>query len=130
MPFYDALINDILFQQPHLDSMIDHILIIFNILSFTAYGFSCLKAKSMRREFRRYGLAKFRVVNGLLQLAAALGLTIGLIFPPLLVFASGGLALQMLAGIIVRRRIQDSWLQCFPALIYCVLNTFLVFRNI
>ena len=105
--------------------MIDQILIIFNIISFAAYGISCLRSQAMRREFTRYGLNKFRVLNGYLQLAASLGLTIGLIFPLLAGLASGGLALQMLAGIIVRRWIKDSWLQCAPAIFYGILNSYL-----
>ena len=110
--------------------MIDQILIIFNIVSFTVYGFSCLYAQSMRAEFNRYGLAKYRALNGTLQLAAAVGLCIGYAVPLLTVLACGGLALQMLAGIVVRRWIHDSWLQCFPALFYCGINTYLVIRHI
>ena len=107
--------------------MIDQILILFNLISFTAYGTSCLRSQSMRLEFIRYGLNKFRVLNGCLQLAASLGLAIGLIYPLLAGLASAGLALQMLAGIIVRKWIQDSWLQCAPAIFYGILNSYLAF---
>lgn len=114
----------------HHPSMIDQILILFNLLSFTAYGFSCLCSQAMRREFARYQLSKFRVLNGTLQLAAALALSIGLCYPPLVVIASTGIALQMLAGVAVRRWIQDSWLQCTPAIFYCILNTYLAFVSL
>ena len=84
----------------------------------------------MHAEFTRYGLAKYRALTGILQISAALGLCIGYVLPILTVLACGGLALQMLAGIVVRRWIQDSWLQCLPAIFYCAVNTYLVIRYI
>ena len=96
--------------------MIDHILILFNIVSFTAYGIQLfVRTESMHAEFTRYGLSKYRVTDGILQLTAAIGLTIGYVWPLLVVLASGGLALQMLAGIVVRRWIRDSWFQCLSS---------------
>lgn len=91
----------------------------FVALSFYVYGISCLLSAHMTLEFERYGLAKFRAVTGLLQLAGALGLTLGLFGLPLVGFlAAAGLSVQMALGVGVRLRIRDSWLQCLPAFIY------------
>lgn len=80
----------------------------------------------MRREFERFGLARFRLITGMLQLAAATGLLLGLLLPWISILASGGLALQMSAGLMVRIKIGDSLLQCFPALFYFILSSLLV----
>ena len=94
----------------------------FSALSFLAYGVSCICTRHMRAEFERFGLARFRVAVGLLQLAGAVGLLVGWFIPLVGLLAAGGLALQMLLGVGVRLKIGDSLLQTTPAAFYFVLN--------
>ena len=102
------------------------VLAAFNGLSFLFYGLSCLFSSRMRCEFARYGLARFRVLTGALQLAGATGMLVGLsghATPGFL--AAGGLALQMAMGVGVRVHIRDRWYQALPALGYGCLNAWL-----
>jgi len=81
----------------------------------------------MKREFLRYGLSRFRLLTGGLQLAGGLGLLVGIWSGPIGFSASLGLAVLMLMGIGVRRRIGDTWLQTTPAIVYCLLALILCF---
>ncbi len=81
----------------------------------------------MKREFARYGLPGQRVLVGILQLAAALGLLAGFMEPWIGRAAAGGLALMMLVGVLVRIRIKDTLLQTSPAFFYLVLDAYLCF---
>jgi len=76
----------------------------------------------MVKEFERYGLKKFRIINGFLQIFGGVGLLIGIYYPFLLLLSSAGLALLMAAGFGVRLRIKDGFLKSFPALFYFILN--------
>ena len=97
-----------------------------SILSFVFAGVACLRAPHMRREFERYGLARFRRLTGCLQLAGATGLTVGLAAPPLTSLAAGGLSLLMLLGVAARLRVQDSMSQVTPAALLSVSNLVLL----
>jgi uncharacterized membrane protein YkgB len=81
----------------------------------------------MVAEFERYGMPEFRTVTGALQVLAAAGLIVGLWFPKLGALAAIGLTLQMLVGITVRIRIEDSFFQCLPAAFYLFLNGFITY---
>lgn len=81
----------------------------------------------MKQEFNRYRLGAQRVVVGMLQLVAGLGLLAGMSQPWMGRAAAGGLALMMLVAVLVRIRIKDSLPQTVPALFYLVLNTYLCF---
>jgi hypothetical protein len=96
-------------------------------LSFLGYGTSCVITGHMRAEFERFGLARQRVLVGLLQLAGAIGLLVGFHFPLIGILAAGGLALQMLLGVGVRVKIRDSFQETLPALFYFFLNAYLCF---
>lgn len=98
---------------------------LFCAISFMGYGVSCLVTDHMVREFERYGLPRYRVLTGLLQLMAAVGLIAGFRFPLLGALAAGGLALQMLLGFGVRLKIRDRFLLCLPALVYLVISAWL-----
>lgn len=100
-------------------------LIIFSSISFIGFGGACLGSTRMEREFERYGLAAWRPLLGVLQLSGAAGLMIGLAYPWLGQAAAGGLALMMLAGVIVRIKIKDTVLQMLPAVFYLVLNGYI-----
>lgn len=106
-------------------------------LSFIYFGVGCLTSEFIISEFNRYGLPKFRILTGLLQLLGAAGLLIGLYFnPKILLFASIGLCVLMICGFIVRIGISDNFFKCLPSFSFAVLNllvaikTFLIyFKN-
>ena len=64
---------------------------------------------------------------GLLQICGALGLIGGLWAPLLGKASASGLALMMLAGILVRIKIRDGLLKTTPAVLYFLVNAYLVF---
>ena len=92
-------------------------------VSFIYFGIGCLSSEFIISEFIRYGLAKFRVLTGLLQLLGAAGLLIGLYFSPkILLVASIGLGALMVCGFIVRISISDSFFKCLPSFSFAALN--------
>jgi hypothetical protein len=70
----------------------------------------------MKAEFERYGLARFRILVGVLECLGALGLLVGYFNRPVLVLAAAGLMLTMLLGIATRIRIGDSLVRTLPAI--------------
>lgn len=97
-----------------------------SMVSFAWYGMLCLLPGRMVGEFERYGLARFRLLTGALQLAGSLGLLAGYRSRPLLMLAAAGLAALMVAGIITRLRIRDPIAAILPAFAFFCLNLFLV----
>jgi hypothetical protein len=81
----------------------------------------------MKTEFERFNLKKFGLSVIVLQILGAIGLLVGLIFSPILLLSSGGLALLMLLGIITRIKSKDSLLVSLPALLYMVLNSYILY---
>jgi len=79
----------------------------------------------MKKEFKRFGLEKIGLTTVLLEIIGALGLLVGLKFYFFLMISSLGLALLMLAGIIVRIKLKDSIWISLPAFFYMVLNTYI-----
>jgi uncharacterized membrane protein len=60
----------------------------------------------------------------------AVGLIIGLYLSPLLMLlASLGLCLLMLAGFIVRLKINDNFMQSSPSFIFAALNLFIAIKT-
>lgn len=103
-------------------------LIVLNSLIFISYGLLCLFTKHMEGEFKRYGLSKFRLLTGLLELLGGLGTLVGFYYyRPLFLLSSGGLALLMALGLIIRIKLKDPLVQAFPAFILCGLNLYLFF---
>jgi len=74
----------------------------------------------------RFGFSAQRGLIGLLQICGALGLIGGLWFPLLGKAGAGGLALMMFVGILVRIKIRDSLLKTTPAVLYFLVNNYLV----
>jgi uncharacterized membrane protein YphA (DoxX/SURF4 family) len=95
-------------------------------LGFLAYGTGCLVTGTMRVEFARYGLPRLRVVTGTLQIAAALGLLAGYIYPVCALLAATGLSLMMIVAIGVRLKIKDPLAGFLQALVCFLLNAFVV----
>jgi len=92
---------------------------------FAWYGLNALLSESMVAEFKRYRLARLRVLTGMLQVAASLGIIIGHFYRPILLISTGGLAMMMFLGVITRVRIKDPLSAAIPALALCVLNLFI-----
>jgi hypothetical protein len=99
-----------------------NILAIFSGTAFLFYGISCLVTPYMKAEFDRYGLADHRILTGILEIAAAVGLFAGLFIPAAGIIASGGLSLLMLLGFLVRLKIRDGLIRSFPALFFMLVN--------
>jgi hypothetical protein len=98
--------------------------------SFFAYAFSYFKAPHMKKEFKRFGLEKIGLTTVFLEIIGALGLLVGLKFSFFLVISSLGLALLMLAGLIVRIKLKDSIWISLPAFFYMMLNTYIFWLSI
>jgi len=98
-----------------------HITLGFCALAFFFYGVSCIYSPHMRVEFTRYGLSQFRVMTGILQVLAAIGLALGVAYPILGGIAAGGVALQMACGLGVRIHIGDKWYQCIAAAFFMLI---------
>lgn len=96
--------------------------------AFLAYGVTCVFSQQMKREFERFGVPRFRVLVGVTQILAALGLFAAPWVPLLGLIASAGLAVQMLAGSWVRFRIGDTLVQASQALVFFVISTILAVR--
>ncbi len=109
-----------------MDSLSFKIIIAFCGGSFLVYAITCLTTQRMRREFDRYGLARFRTLTGALQLLGVGGLAAGLNFPWIGCLAAAGFVMQMFLAVIVRRTIGDNLKQCLPALLYLFLNAWLM----
>tara|TARA_B100000780_G_C20933039_1_gene371953 strand:- start:158 stop:508 length:351 start_codon:yes stop_codon:yes gene_type:complete len=106
------------------------VLIWFSGLAFIYFGVNCFYSKFIISEFDRYKLPKFRKLTGFLQLLGAGGLLIGLYFSQLiLLLASSGLFLLMLAGFIVRLKIKDNFINSSPSFTFAALNLFIAIRT-
>ena len=100
-------------------------LILFSALSFLVYGTGCFTSRHLRDEFVRYGFSRERRLIGFLQICGSLGLVAGRWFPWLGMSGAGGLALMMLAAILVRIKIRDSFVKTTPAILYFLVNAYL-----
>jgi hypothetical protein len=79
----------------------------------------------------RYGLTKYRLLTGYLQLLGAIGLLVGLyVSPIILLVASIGLSMLMLAGFIVRLKIKDNFIKSSPAFTFAAINLLIAIKTI
>lgn len=106
-----------------------NIVLIFTSLSFLFYGVSYFTSTKMKEEFVRFGLEKFGAITAILEILGGLGLIIGLKFNVILVISSGGLALLMFLGVLVRLKMKDSIRVSLPALFYMLLNLYILVTN-
>ncbi len=97
-------------------------------VAFLGFGIACLGTDHMRDEFARYGLARWRMLIGGLEICGGLGLALSSLVPALLLPSASGLGFLMLVGIITRIHIRDSFTQMLPALVLLLMNTFLISR--
>jgi hypothetical protein len=98
---------------------------IISSILFAWYGMNALLSESMVAEFKRYRLARFRILTGILQVAASLGIIAGHFYRPILLLSAGGLTTMMFLGVITRVRIKDPLPAALPAFALCVLNLFI-----
>ena len=106
--------------------MITLICTILSGIAFLIYGISCVFSEKMIDEFARFGLSRFRVIVGVLQILGGAGLLLGLYCSKELIVCSGiGLFLLMVLGVGVRVYIKDSFIQTIPALLLAILNLFI-----
>ncbi|MFT4612827.1 MAG: hypothetical protein ACI9O4_001108 [Chitinophagales bacterium] len=101
------------------------IVTLISSFSFFAYAFSYFRTPHMKNEFKRFGLEKIGLTTVLLEIIGAIGLLVGLKFYFILMISSLGLALLMLAGLIVRIKLRDSIWISLPAFFYMMLNSYI-----
>jgi hypothetical protein len=100
--------------------------VLVSAVLFLVYGLLCLFSGSMKVEFERFGLVRFRRLTGALEVLGGVGLLVGTRVPEVLLVASAGLALLMLLGVIARVRVRDSLLETLPAAVLMVANVWIV----
>ena len=105
-------------------------LVIISAVAFITYGLLCTFSGHMAKEFERYGLSKFRVLTGILEVLGGTGILLGLLYKPLLIFSAGGLTLLMFLGIITRIRVSDPIIETIPAFILFILNGYILLVNL
>jgi len=84
----------------------------------------------MKNEFKRFGLEKIGLTIVLLQIIGALGLLVGLRFYFILMISSLGLAVLMLAGVLVRIKVKDSIWVSIPAFFFMILNAYIFWASL
>lgn len=95
--------------------------------SFIGYGIAYFYTSKMKSEFKRFGLEKYGSLTAILELLGGVGLLVGLIFHPILLLSSSGLTLLMLLGLGVRIKVKDSLWISLPAVLFLLLNAFIVY---
>jgi len=95
-------------------------------LAFIIYGVTCLCTPTMRVEFERFQVPQYRILIGITQLMGAGALLVGMRVPVVGLIGALGLTVQMAAGVAVRVRIGDTWLQASQAAVFMFLNAWLV----
>ncbi len=84
----------------------------------------------MRREFVRFGMPRWRVITGVLQIGASVGLVLGFVYPAAAVLAATGLSMMMLVALVVRVRIRDPLTGFLQAMGCLVLNVYVVWKHL
>lgn len=103
-------------------------LVYFSSISFLFFGISCFTTEHMKTEFIRYGLTSYLKLVGALQILGAIGLLAGYYYEPILAISSAiGLAVLMIFGYGVRRKIKDNFIQSAPSFIYAIFNIYLAY---
>ena len=98
--------------------------------AFLGYGAACVVSRHMVAEFERYGLARYRVLVGWLELFGGLGLLVSIGWPAVTPLAAGGLTLLMAAGVATRLRVRDPLPSLLPALGLGLVNAFVLASSI
>ena len=102
--------------------MIVKIFVLISAVSFLFYAIRSIFSSRMISEYYRWGFSTFRPVIIVFQILASIGLLIGFYSIFFLLVSSLFLTIMMIIAIIVRIRIQDSFLNTMPAIFYALLN--------
>ena len=98
--------------------------------AFVGYGVLCLTSASMAAEFARFGLERFRVLTGILEVLAGVGLLVGLRWPPAMWVSAGGIALLMAGVVVMRVSLGDRAAETAPAFILLIINAYVLWRSL
>lgn len=109
-------------QWPYITNVIAQLI---SAILFAWFGLKALLSESMVAEFKRYRLARFRVLTGVLQVVGSLGIIVGHFYRPILLISAGGLTAMMFLGMITRVRIKDPLFAALPAFALGALNLFI-----
>ncbi|MGV9004081.1 DoxX family protein [Flavobacterium sp.] len=101
--------------------------VLFSSISFAGYAISYFILPNMKNEFERFDLKNLGIFVIILEIIGAVGLLVGLFYNPLLLLASGGLALLMFLGLLTRIKVNDSLLVSLPATFYMLLNAYIFY---
>lgn len=98
--------------------------------SFAVYGYQTLFGTPPRGEYERYGMPTVRKFVGSTQLLGAIGVLLGLGYPPIGALAAAGLTLMMALALIVRFRLHDAPRLMVPAASLGAVNSALVILSL
>ena len=98
------------------------VLSILSGISFVFFGLACFYSDVFVNEFYRYGLSEYRSCVGFFQLLGGIGCIVGIFDKRILIISSLGLSVMMLMGVAVRIKINDTFIQTLPALLYFTVN--------
>lgn len=101
------------------------VLLVTTVLSavlFLGYGAVVLFTGGMREEFERFGLARYRLATGVLEVLGGAGLLVGLVRVEVRIVASAGLAFLMFLGVLTRLRVKDPIVEIIPAAVLLLTN--------
>jgi hypothetical protein len=107
-----------------------YVVISISSISFLIYGISYFVTPYMRKEFERFGLEQYGLLTAVLEILGAVGLVVGLAINSILLISSGGLAVLMLLGLIVRIKSRDSISASLPAFLFMLLNSYIFYASI
>ena len=105
------------------------VLSIISGISFIFFGLACFFSNVFINEFYRYGLSEYIKIVGFFQLLGGMGCIVGVFYKRLLIISSLGLSIMMLLGVIVRLKINDTFFQTLPAILYLIINS-IIFLDI
>ena len=105
------------------------ILSIISGISFIFFGLACFFSNVFINEFYRYGLYEYIKIVGVFQLLGGIGCIVGVFYKRLLIISSLGLSIMMLLGVGVRVKINDTFFQTLPAILYLIINS-IIFLDI
>jgi hypothetical protein len=84
----------------------------------------------MKDEFKRLNLEKIGLLTITLELMGSIGLLVGMLYNPILIISSGGLALLMFIAILFRLKSKDTLWVSLPAIFYMLLNFYIFIESI
>lgn len=94
----------------------------FSGFSFLIYGISCLFSRHMRDEFQRFGLPRYRVLVGWLEVVGGAAQLVHAFVPYVGTIATAGLCALMTLGLVTRIKVGDSLAASLPAWAYLAVN--------